>query len=185
NPARSRRRLRQEQGPRSDSQPLDRRGLPPTRSVAGLSAQQPYEPASDEEQPGGAEQPDGEPAPAASDLITHSSEPTLAGTGGKPGQDDGHPRRHGNQADEHEDEHRFSCDPSVSLGDLFGGRCDQGQRRDVRRHGEHAERKRRSSLARTTRTAVVTALATRRPAPAPSRNEDENSHVDQDSPEDE
>ena len=51
---------------------------------------------------------DSEPATAASDLIVHPSEPTLAGTGGNPGQDDGHPRRHGNQADEHEDEQRFS-----------------------------------------------------------------------------
>src|SRR5512132_3324176 len=143
----------------------------PTDALAAASsAEQPYEPASDEEQPGGAEQPHGEPATAASDLIAHSSEPTLAGTGGNPGQDEGHPRGHGNQADEHDDEHRDSCDLSVSPGDLFGGRCDQGQRRDVRRHGEHAERKRRPSLARTTRTPVVTALATRRPAPASSRD---------------
>ena len=74
------------------------------------SAEQPYEPASDEEQPGGAEEPDPEPATAASDLIAYSSERTLAGTGGDPGQDDGQPRGHGNQSDEHEDEHRFSCD---------------------------------------------------------------------------
>ena len=72
------------------------------------------------------------------------------------------------------------CDLSVSSGDLFGGRCDQGQRRDVRRHGEHAERKCRGSLARTTRTPVVTVCATRRPALAPSQDENENSHADQD-----
>ena len=105
---------------------------------------------------------------------------------GHPGQGEGHPRRHGNQADEHEDEHRDSCDLSVSPGDLSGGRCDQGQRRDVSRHGEHAKRKRRPSLARITRTpAVVPALAARRPAPAPSQDENENSHGDQDQAENE
>ena len=88
--------------------------LPLRRTRAPIELEQPYEPASDEEQPGGAEQPDGEPATAASDLIAHSSEPALAGTGGNPGQGDGHPRGHGDQADEHEDEHRCSCDLSVS-----------------------------------------------------------------------
>ena len=108
---------------------------------------------------------DGEPATAASDLIAHSSEPTLAGTGGNPGQGDGHPRGDGHQADEHEDEHRFSGgDLNVSFGDLFGGRYEQGQRREVRRHGEHAERKRRPGLARTTR-----APGRHRPCASPTR----------------
>ena len=98
----------------------------PTRSAAASSAEQRYESACDEEQSGGAEQPDRERATVASDLIAHGSEPALAGTGGSPGQGDGHPRRHAHQADEHEDEHRFGCDLNVSFGDLFGGRCEQG-----------------------------------------------------------
>ena len=78
-----------------------------------------------------------------------------------------------------------SCDLSVSPGDLLGGCCDQDQRREVGRHGKHAERKRRPSPARTTRTPVVIVLATRRPAPAAPQHENEGSRKDQDQADDE
>ena len=62
------------------------------------------------------------------------------------------PDGHANQADEHEDEHRFGCDLDVSSGDLFGGRRDQGQGQDVRRlantPNENAARAWREPLAR-------------------------------------
>ena len=126
---------------------------PSTRgSTPAPSAEQPYEPASDEEQPGGGEQPNAQSATAASDLIAYSSEATLGGTGGDPGEPDGHPCGQGNQADEQEDDTLSAAISTSAVGDLFGGWRDEGQCRDVRRHGEHAERKRRPSLARTTRT---------------------------------
>src|SRR5689334_7387428 len=63
--------------------------------------------------------------------------------------------------------------------------ASRAQRREVRRHSEDAERKRRPRLAGATRVPVVGFLATRRPGPAPSRDENENSQVDQDQAENE